>query len=236
MGWNPLKEAEKKAKEAVKKVIEPATRAAESAIWKLRRETWAKIEKKGKDVLGDIDDHAESAFKTAEHKLHDAVDEIEKTVEERIPDMLEQALEELSRAVAKEGFEKARDSVRAANKELNKLRQNKPKLVDSIDELGFTLKLGPVGLSYGGFYSRSNELLVVLDNLASKPPSFRRTPVIKAIEALGPDHIDLGIDIQLAALVVSSDALEVGFSLDSMPLKLFTEIGDIILEEIGVPE
>ena len=68
------------------------------------------------------------------------------------------------------------------------------------------------------------------------PPRFRRGPLLQLITALGPDSVDLGIDVSAALLVVQSDTLSVGFSVDELPMVVFSEIADAILEAIGVPK
>ena len=90
-------------------------------------------------------------------------------------------------------------------------------------------------MSFNGFYSRSEELLDALDRFVGQPPAFRRKPVLELVEALGPTTLDFGASIEFA-LVVGSQELGVGGKLKSVPLALGTEIADLVLKELGVPE
>ena len=90
-------------------------------------------------------------------------------------------------------------------------------------------------MSFNGFYSRSEELLETLDRFVGQPPAFRRKPVLELVEALGPTTLDFGASVEFA-LVVGSQELGVGGKLKSVPLALGTEIADLVLAELGVPE
>ena len=63
----------------------------------------------------------------------------------------------------------------------------------------------------------------------------RRQPVMGLVESLGPESVDLGISVNFA-LVIGSKELGVGGGLSELPMSLFLELGDAVLEELGVPE
>ena len=142
----------------------------------------------------------------------------------------------LRRPVTKEGLRVVRNVVRTAHQEMSQLAESKPQLVDEIDKLGGKIELGPVTLEYDGFYSHTNDLIGVLDSYISKPPKLRRSEIITMVKVLGPSSINLGISVQVVALVVGSKELGVGGGINSISIDLFAEIGDAILEEMGVPE
>ena len=225
MGWNPVKEAEKKAKQAIDKIIKPATNAAKDAIWKLRKETWARIEEKGKQAIKEIDEHV--------------IEKIEREVEEipdKIEEKLEEAFDEFAEAIAKEGLKKTKHIVDTVHQEMSDLRKNKPELVSEIDNLGGYIEIGPLTLNYSEFYTRTESVSRVLDTYINHPPEFRRKPILDMVKALGPTSVDAGISVQVMALVVGSKELGIGGGLGDIRLALFTEIGDVILEKMGVPE
>ena len=87
MGWNPVKEAEKKAKEAVNKVIKPAVREAEGAVWKARRAAYAKITETGRK----IEDNLDKVEDQAEARLRKVGEEVEDGLTEKLPDLVEDA-------------------------------------------------------------------------------------------------------------------------------------------------
>ena len=243
MGWNPVKEAEKAAKKAVNKVIEPAVKAAEGAVWKVRRAAYAKI----KEVQGEaegavkkIGHEAEDAVRKVEHETEDRLREVGREIEEgfteKIPDLVEDAFEALAAAVTKEGLKAVQSVVKTTHSELGKLEKSKPALVDAINELGGKIEIGPITLAYANFYTRTELVAGVLDTYINHPPEFRRGPIIDMVRALGPDSVDLGISVQVVALVVGSKELGVGGGLNDVSIDLFAEIGDVVLEKMGVPE
>ena len=122
-----------------------------------------------------------------------------------------------------------------AHKRLDKIRSQQPELVGYIDELSFSIKLGPCTLTYGRFYDRAQDVAYVMNELANKPPEFRRSTMIAAIEAAGPDTVDLGISINFA-FVAASNELGGGFDIPAIPLGLASELTNIVLRELGVPE
>ena len=90
-------------------------------------------------------------------------------------------------------------------------------------------------MTWNNFYSRADDIIKVLDDRLDKPPGVSRNEVLQLIEALGPTEIDLGISVN-AALVVGSKEIGVGGGVGSIPLALFTEIADLIMDEMGLPE
>ena len=256
MGW-PWDEAKK----AFRKIIEDPAKRLRGEIERGFRKVGGEIEGRVKWIGRQVEDgvkkvgnEVESGIKTVGHEVEDSVKkvaheaedglkkaahEIEETFEERLPDLVEDALEnvlnELARAVTKEGLKAIRSIVHAADRDLTKLKEDKPGLVGAIDNLGFSMEIGPITLAYSGFYTRIDDIAEVLDRYVNEPPEFRREPIIQMIGALGPDTVDLGASVQVMALVVGSKELGIGGSLDTISIELFEEIADAILEELGVP-
>ena len=236
MGWSPFKEAEKQAKKAVDKIIKPAVeaaqKAADAAIWKARKAAWAAVMK--------AKEQAEDGVKTVGGEVEDGVRKVGREVEdglkEKVPELIEDAFEELAAAVTKEGLKAVRSVVETTHTELGKLEKSKPELVGAINELGGKVEIGPITLAYANFYTRTALVAGVLDTYINHPPELRRGPIIDMVVAMGPDSVDLGISIQVVALVVGSKELGVGGGLNDVSIELFAEIGDVILEKMGVPE
>ena len=250
MGWNPKKEAEKVAKKAAEEVInktlKPAAKKLEketsATIWKLRKESYATLEKKGQDIVRSLDTHAEQAVSAATHEIdaevHKGLHEVESRLHE-VPDQIEEAIKDavadLARAVTKEGLSTVKEVVDTTHSKLTELRENRPGLVDAIDGLSGYIEVGPMTLSYSGYYSRLEGVAGVLDTYINHPPEFRRGPIIEMVKALGPTSVNMGISVQVVALVVGSKELGVGGGLGDVSMDLFAELGDLILEKMGVP-
>lgn len=256
---------EKKVAKPVKKVadksIDEIERAARNASNSVEREIMGIIDdvkrlasrakKEVEDVANkaerEVADTASKAVREvqevaekAEREVERIPAEVEKAITEQLPKEIEKGfqtfIDELAKAVTKEGLTTLRAIVHAADRDLTKFKENKPELTDEINNLGFSMEIGPVTLAYSGFYDRIDDIAEVLDTYVNHPPELRRKPIIQMIEALGPDTVDLGASVQVVALVVGSKELGIGGSLDSVGIGLFSEIGDVILEEIGIPE
>ena len=250
---NPAKEAEK----AVNRVIKPARDAALKAInavrdgalkkvWDLRHQTWDAVQawkgdiaKAGHSAEGLVTGAAHKAqeeLETAGREAHDGI----KAAVAAIPDHAEaavaHAMSALAEAVTEHGLALVRGVVATTHEQLNKLAASKPGLVDAINDLGGSLEIGPITLEYTNFYTRTELVAGVLDQYINEPPELRRGPIIDMVRALGPDNINLGVSVQVVALVVGSKELGVGGGLNDISIDLFAEIGDVILEAMGVPE
>lgn len=170
----------------------------------------------------------EQAEKTARRVFDEMRDEI--------GDMVEDEVAAFAAYLSKQGIEEFRSLVNETKKGLDSLRESRPALVEEIDNLSVYLELGPCTLTWEGFYTRAEQLSGILDYYVENPPTFRRKDVLDFIAAVGPTSIDSGISVQAAFLVASSKELSVGAGLGEIRLALFLELGDLILDELGVPE
>lgn len=256
-GKKAVQSIEKTGKKATRDVdrianqsIDEIERAAKSVGNTIEREIMSVIDdvkdlanKAKREIEGAADrakNELENVANQSKWKLEQFANDAEKAITEKLPaeieGIIQDCIDELARAVTKEGLTKVRDMVREADTKLTWLAENKPGLVDQINALGFSAEFGPVTLAYQNFYTRIGNVADILDTYVNHPPELRREPIIKMIEALGPDTVDLGASVQVVALVVGSKELGVGGSLDSIGLGLFMELADVILEKIGVPE
>lgn len=196
-----------------------------------------------REVLDEVRDRADGIVKrgvseaedTFARKIPDLVTEkLPGVVEDKIPELIGRAIAELSEEAMKPVLRKAANAARDWHSSMDRLAKSKPELVGAIDSLGFSLNLklnAEITLSYSGFYTRAQEVAGILDRYANDGIKPRRRDIIGFIEATGPTSVDLGIGAELS-LGVDAGA---SFTLDSIPLKLFTELGDIALEKMGVP-
>ena len=193
-----------------------------------------------KDDWSKAGNEIEGAFKDGANKAGAAVDDIGDQVKDivtkELPALLEDALEELQQAVTKEGLRYLRDSLKKANRFLGYRARRNPGLIAAINRVTHSLKFGPAKLTYSHFYDRSHTLIAVLDEYVSKPPRFRRGEIIRLVKALGPDTVNIGVDLGAALLVVKSDAISVAAAWDNISNELFAEIADDVLKALGVPQ
>ena len=104
--------------------------------------------------------------------------------------------------------------------------------MDEINKVSFKAELGPITATYKGFYARADDI----SSLLSKPPAFTRTGIREFMEGVVPSSVDLGISVQLVAVVVGSKEFGIGGSVGSISGQLSVEILDAILDAAGVPE
>ena len=181
----------------------------------------------GQVALLDLENAGGKAIKDLEH----AADHISDGAEE----LVENALKEMAKLAESAVFQKARELVHHSKDELDKLAAEDPKLVDAINSMAINIKLGPITLKYASFYKRAGELADALDRIASHPPAFRRTSLIEMVGSLSPTSVDLGLSVQFA-LVIGSSELGVGVSFKEVKTALFLRLGDRALKALGVPE
>ena len=249
--WNPMKDA-KKAVESIANggrdainQVQGAANSAKHGIEDTANSAKHGIEAAANDGRHGIEAAANSAkhgiedtATAAKHDITDAAQKVQDTAE-KLPGMaaaaVQTAVEELVEAFSAAGLRRFRSTVKAAKRKLDALHSSKPELIGEIDQVGVYLQLGPLTLTWEEFYSRAEHVIGSLDEFVSSPPGFHRRPVLDLIRGIGPTSIDAGISVQFA-LVVGSDELGVGGGLNGLRLALFLEVGDVVLEELGVPE
>ena len=133
----------------------------------------------------------------------------------------------------KDGFEKelpalaeaaARDAVAAIMAEAAKGTFTKAVDVAQVlapDTMG--IKIGPVGMTIGNVKDRID----TLQRWANNPPR-SKADIKECIITLAPTSVSVEVDVQFALLVVSSDALEVGFSAEWETASFIEKFDDII--------
>ena len=191
-----------------------------------------------KKIGHEVEDGVRKVASDAESSLKSIESEIEKRGQvllHEVEDKIDAYLDALAKALTSAALRKVRDMCHTTHTEMSRLEEKRPVLADKINVVSFTMKLGPVTMVFSNFYQRVGDLTTALDRLISEPPAFRRGPVIGLIEALGPTSVDLGISVELA-FVIGSNELGIGGELSEIELELATEIADIVLEKLGVPE
>ena len=234
--------AEKIAEEAKKELEKEVLKTVSSITDKIKKEVFDKIKEEveslGEEAKEGLTSEINKLKRKATHEINEAGKKIKDDLGD-LPKLIEDAaksiFEDLAAIATKEGAKKICDLLSGAISGMESLEKSRPNLVDAINAAGFEFEIGPVTCSYAGFYSRSKSLLDAIEDFSTKKPSFRRSYFIGMLRALGPDEVDLGISIQIIALVVASKELGIGGKLKSLQLELALELLDIVLKEIGVP-
>lgn len=247
MGYNPFKSIENKIKKGINSLgdeirsginhlgneikdgVRKVGRDVEGGVRKAAKE----VEEEGKRGIRQVEGEARKSLEAAGKTIEAEAKQVLVTIEDEVKKAAQAAVDELAKAVTKEGLKTIRKVVKSTKRMLDSERGLE--YSDTLDEIGVDVQLGPVTLAYANFYTRADLLTDSLDVWINKPPTFRRKPLLNLVEALAPDSVDFGVDFELA-LGVGSDAAGVGISLSSIPTKLFILIGDDILKELGVPE
>ena len=211
-----------------KKEIEKAANRAKNEVESTANRVKNDVESTANRVKNDV----EKTANKAKNEVEGAVKDIPKHIEK----VAQKVIDEISDAILSEGIKKSLQAIRVTRKKMEELEKKKPQLVEFIDNVGYSLKLGPVTLKYTSFYSRALVIEKELEALSKKKLKLNRTTILDTVKALAPDTVDLGISVNLAALVVSSDDLGLGFDVPEIPIPLFLELGDLILKEIGIPK
>ena len=213
-----------------KKEAQKAGGGIEDLFNKIKRE----LERTANKAKNEIESTANKAKREVEGAAKDVKREVEK-LPKQVEKELKKVLDALNSEVFKQTLPLILKAAKEAKKRMDWLKKNKPAIASAIDDVSFAPKLGPVVLKFTRFYERADTIIGDLEALLKKDFKIGRKSIREIIRAIGPDSIDLGIDVNLAALVVTSDAVGLGFSLPELPLELGLEILDEVLKACGVP-
>ena len=219
------------AEKDLKSLVRKAEHEARKAVGKVE-DVGEEIEKGFKKAGKEIEDGIRKAGKEVEEGV---VEKIPELVTEALPDAIAKALKELANEAIKPALKKAAQEAREFAHEMDKLSEEDPELVGAIGAVGFGVEIKAnvkLGLSYSGFYGRAREVAGILDRYGHSGIKLRRRDIIGFVEAVGPDTVDFGVGAEISLGV----NLGASFSMSSIPLKLFTRLGDRALKRLGVPE
>ena len=161
---------------------------------------------------------------------------IVETAVDEVADEIQDIAIEIQQSFAKPGFAMAKKMVHSMHTGLSKVEREKPNLVDHINSVGHSFRLGLIEFRYERVYGRLAVLSQLLDTYVNNPPKFTRTEICACMSLLGPDSVKFTGSISGNIIVVGSKILEIESDFDEISLDLAIEIIDAILEEAGVPE
>ena len=241
---NPFKSIEREIKKSINRLGD----SVKSGINKLGNEIESKVKRVGNEVESSVKSagntvkhEVEGVGKKAAHEVEElgkkSINELEsefKKVTHGIEDVAEKAIDGLeaeAKAVlnaifaelTSQGFQKALKVLEKAE------RIGETALADA----SFSVDISAIGFSWGNLGGRVGEIRSKIEELAKKTPKLSRAYVIECVNALAPDTISLSLDIKLAALIVTSDDVGVGFGF-SISTPAFLEASDELLDAMGL--
>lgn len=177
MGWNPKKEAEKAARKVVDKVVKPAANAAKGELNRLGDEIRSSIRSRGNEVRGMVEQVADEG----ENRIRAVGHEVESGLTEKLPELVEGAIEDLAELAAQESIGEALD--------------NAADVIEMMAPTRFTLIFGvELALVVQGEVT----VAVALPNPAAKLTEIRqwaknpprgRAQIVECIQAFAPESL-----------------------------------------------
>ena len=197
MGWNPKKEAEKAARRVaekiVKQILEPVGNKIKRDLNNLYGSIESKIKRRGREMEGLIDEAADKA----EGRLRGLGGEIEDGLTEKLPELVEDAVEKLAQAASEQSIKEALD--------------NAADVIEVMSPSSFTLIFGvELALVVQGEVTVSVALpnptakLTEIRHWAEHPPSGREQ-IIECIRDFGPESLGAEFKVSGNGLAVEWD-------------------------------
>ena len=175
----------------------------------------------------DIDIAGQQALKAMKEGAEWDLDQLKKIKAEveKISDAVEKRLTE-------ETFKKALKEIKSAcdfiEEELEKFQAKAPTIAKLLDTKTVEFNLGPIIMYYSDFFTRSKDIVTVVDDLLDGSFKLTRTTVMLFIKDIGPTSLDIDADIEFIQ--------RLGLDLKGLELELFLDIADEFLDLLGVPE
>jgi uncharacterized protein YoxC len=164
-------------------------------------------------------------------QVKDLPQQMEKTAE----DVFKKAIDAIAEDISKTGLQKFHSIVDSGKKEMDRVKESKPKLVDDINQASIHGSIGIFTLTWSGFYDRADAILGELDKRIEHPPSLHRSEILEMVKALGPSKLDIDASVEVA-LGLGSNQLGMGGGIGDITIDLFLEIADGVMEKLGIPK
>lgn len=230
---NPFKNVEKK----IRKGIEDLGKSTRDGIWRLGRDTEGKIRGVGGQVEGNVkslghqvEDGVKRVADEAEHNIKSAADELKNEIDEytdkaieELEDEAQEVLNKIFESITKESLETALEVAKKAESITE----------TALADASFGIDISVVGFGWSDVGGRMGDIRHKIEGLIKEKPEISRDYIIQCINMLAPDTVSFSIDVQLAALVVSSEAVGVGFNF-TLNTQSFLAAADELLEAIGL--
>ena len=164
-----------------------------------------------------------------------AFDETRDAFEKQLPELLQKCLSDLVSEGIKPALKAQAKIARDFADGMDHVVERSPDLVDAINTLGFEVELKvnvEMTLEYANFWTRAREVAGILDRYGNDGIALRRRDILGFIVAVGPDSVSFGGGASFSL------GLDIGgvAKAKSIPLALFLELADYVMQEAGVPE
>ena len=233
MASNPFKKIEGGIKkginrlgDSVKSGINKLGNEVESGVKKVGYEVESGVKNVGNTVKHEVEalgkksiHELESEFKKVTHGIEDVADKAIDELEAEAKAVLNAIFAELT----SQGFQRALKVLEKAE------RLGETALKDA----SFSFDVSAIGFAWNNIGGRVGEIRGKIDDLARKTPKLSRAYIIECVNALAPDTISLSFDVKLAALIVTSDDVGIGFGF-SVSTPAFLEASDELLDAMGL--
>ena len=230
---NPFKSIEKK----IKRSIESLGNSVKDSIKRLGRDVEGNVRKVGSTVESGVKNVGHQAEDAVKHVAHDAeshiklkADELKRDIDEftdkaieELEDEAQEVLNKIFKAITDEALDTALEVAIKAEKITE----------TALADASFGIDISVVGFGWNDIGGRMGDIRHKIEELQKKKPKISREYVIECINTLAPDTISFSIDVNLAALVLTSEAVGVGFSF-SLNTQSFLEASDELLDAIGL--
>ena len=227
-----------KAGAEIKSGIEDAYDEARGAVEQIPKDVAEEAVRARNALDGVADDLKKDLEKAAEESKKGLITAGKET-EQGIADLGDKIIAEadkLEEAIEKELSEDAvRKALTAVKKlfdwlapKLESLEKKQPTLAGLLDGVSDNIELGPITLNYDAFFSRIVDLAATADTILSGDIVITRSFVMEMVTDLGPTSVTINAEISILETF--------GDRIPELPMALFTEIADQILDELGVPE
>ena len=223
-----------KAGDEIKSGIEDAYDEARGAVEQIPKDVAEEAVRARNALEGVADELKKDLSKTGDEIKKDL-----KETEQGIADLGDKIIAEadkIEEAIEKELSEDAvRKALTAVKKlfdwlapKLESLEKKQPTLAGLLDGVSDNIELGPITLNYDAFFSRIVDLAATADTILSGDIVITRSFVMEMVTDLGPTSVTINAEISILETF--------GDKIPELPMALFTEIADQILDELGVPE
>ena len=241
---NPFKSIEREIKKGINRLgdqvksgINKLGNEVESGVKKVGHEVESGVKTAGNTVKHEVESVGKNAVHEVEALGKKSINELEsefKKATHKIEDVAEKAIDELeaeAKAVLNAIFaELTSQGFQKALKVLEKVERIGE---TALKDASFSVDISAIGFSWGNLGGRVGEIRGKIEELAKKTPKLSRAYIIECVDALAPDTISLSLDVKLAALIVTSDDVGVGFGF-SISTPAFLEASDELLDAMGL--
>ncbi len=241
---NPFKSIEREIKKGINRLgdqvksgINKLGNEVESGVKKVGHEVESGVKNAGNTVKHEVESVGKNAVHEVEALGKKSINELEsefKKATHEIEDVAEKAIDELegeAKAVLNAIF--AELTSQGFHRALKVLEKAERIGETALKDASFSFDVSAIGFAWNNIGGRVGEIRGKIDDLAKKTPKLSRAYIIECVNALAPDTISLSLDVKLAALIVTSDDVGVGFGF-SISTPAFLEASDELLDAMGL--